>query len=200
MKKTLFIATLFFIIGISSKAQKAELPFNEDKKFCYQGVVEIPNKNREQLYKEAKEYVLLNYKNKDFPVLIEEENERIYVKGTFKVRFRKYYFPIFFKTKIYDEVYTMKIYFKDNKIRYEISDIFLQRKINAKATGYYWGYGISTTSIKESEIIKYDLEKFYIKRYRGQFYRLFQDSDKDIKNEIDKLSNYLKKDNNMNNW
>jgi len=200
MKKKLFYTVILIILGISSKAQKAELPFNEDKKICYQGVVEIPQKNKTQLYKEAKEYVLLNYINKGCPVILDEENERIYVKGAFKVRFRKFYFPFFFSTKKYDEVYTMKIYFKDNKIRYDISDIFIQRKLNAKATGYYWGYGVSTTTIKESEILKYDLEKLYIKRYRGKFYRLFQDSDNGTKGEIEKFSNYLKKDNNMNNW
>src|SRR5690606_26757048 len=122
------------------------------------------------------------------------------VKGSFKVPFRKYYFPIFFKTKIYDEVYTMKIYFKDQKFKYEVTDASIQRKIKAKIKGIYWGYGVSSSTITEAEVLKYDLEKLYIDRYRKPFYKVFQYSDKGIKGEIEKLTTYLNKENTMNEW
>lgn len=193
------ISLIILVLTLPSYSQ-IELPFNDDGKITYLGVLEDVNKTSEQLYLDTKEYILLNYESKGYPVLVDEKNKRIYVKGTFKVHFRKWYFPFFFRTKIYDEIYTLKIYFKDNRVKYEITDLFIQRKTNARISGYYWGYGVSTASIKESEVIKYDLEKLYIKRYRRKFYKLFQHTDKGIKSEIEALTKILIEENKMDDW
>ncbi len=190
MKAKLLV--LFFYTAIFSYGQEiAVCPFNEENKICYTGVVEIKGKTKEQLYRDAKEYILLNYTNNGCPTILDEENDRIYVKGSYKVHFRKRYFPIFFKTTIYDLVYTLKIYFKDGKIKYEMTDVFIQIKINPRATGIYWGYGVSTMQIKEAEVRKYDLEKLYIPRYRKEFYRLFQHTNNGAYGVVNIFSVYL---------
>lgn len=200
MQRILPLSGLFFILFNTAYAQLAEMPFNDESKICYDGIVDIPEKDKAHLYKEAKEYVLLNYTNNGYPVLLDEENERIYVKGAFEVPFRKYYFPFFINTKEYNEVYTMKLFFKDNKIRYEITDISIQRKLKAKVKGVYWGYGVSTSTISEAEVLKYDLEQLYIDRYRKPFYKLFQYSAKGIKGEIEKMSTFMAREYIIKDW
>lgn len=192
----LFLSTLNFNVY----CQLAELPFGDNQKIKYEGIVEVKKKSKSELYNDAKEYILMNYTNKGYPTLIDETNERIYVKGTFKVPFRKWYFPFIFKTTIYDEIYTLKLYFKEGRFRYEITEINIQRKTNARATGYYWGSGVTTTTLKQSEVITNELEKYYIPRYRKKKYKLFQSSDNSINKEISKLTYFLRKENKMNDW
>ena len=128
---TLFV---LFILTIKINAQDKDIimPMKEAK-ISYEGVVDIEGKNQQKLYADAKEYILLNYTAKDFPTILDEANERIYVKGTFKAHLRKYIFPFFFHSTVYDLIYTYKIYFKDNKYKYEITDMVLTRKTNAGA-------------------------------------------------------------------
>lgn len=198
--KKIILFLLVCLNNIILFSQLAELPFGDNHKIKYEGVVEVKQKSKSEIYTDAKEYILMNYTNKGYPTLIDEVNERIYVKGTFKVPFRKWYFPFIFKTTIYDEIYTLKLYFKEGKFRYEITELFIQRKTNARATGYYWGNGVSTATLKESEVITNELEKYYIPRYRKKKYKLFQSSDNSLNKEISKLKEFLTKENKMNDW
>jgi hypothetical protein len=199
MKKHLLIYLILFTLKIT--AQDIVMPMNEEQKICFSGVVDIPEKSQQKLYSAAKEYILLNYTARDFPTILDEVNERIYVKGTFKAHLRKYAFPIFFHSTVYDLIYTYKIYFKDNKYKYEITDMILTRKTNAKIKGYYWGNGISSASIKDGEVIKTDLEKMYkVKRYRQKWNKLFFMVETEVSNEVARFNKALQKEDKSKDW
>ena len=178
----------------------AIMPFNSDNKICYSGVVDIKGKNKEKLYKDAKEYVLLNYTSRDFPTILDEVNERIYIKGTFKTRLKRYAFPIFSHSTKYDLIYTLKIYFKDGKYKYELTDLMYIRKINAKIKGQYWGNGygggIINSEIQEAQVIKYTAERMYgIERYRKKYNKIIFMSNDGIVAELDNLERFMRKEN-----
>ena len=204
MKKSFKITSILILMCQFILAQKHPLtvmPFNEEGKICYSGVVEIKDKNQEKLYKDAKEYVLLNYTNREFPTILDETNERIYIKGTFKTKIRSYVFPFFTHSKPFDLVYTLKIYFKDGKYKYELTDLMYIRKINARIKGYYWGNGYGggmiNSQIQEAQVIKYTGERMYsVDRYRKYYSKLILLSDAGIKNELYNLEKFMHKDNN----
>ena len=190
-----------FILSAKLNAQEIIMPMNDEKKISYVGVVNIEGKNQQKLYADAKEYIVVNYTAKDFPTILDEANERIYVKGTFRTPLRKYIFPIFFHTTVYDLIYTYKIYFKDNKYRYEITDMVLTRKTNARLKGYYWGGGVSSGSIEEGQVFKTDLEKMYsVRRYRKKWNKLFYTVATEVNKEIERLNSYMKKENDSKKW
>ncbi len=183
------------------EGRHAILPFNSEGKICYTGVVDIPSKNQEKLYKDSKEYVLLNYTSKDFPTIAEDQGERIYIKGRFMAPHLKYGFPIFVHKTWWDVVYTVKFYFKDGKYKYEITDLFIMKKLPAKIKQQYWGYGYSKGNIEESKVIKKDLEKMYkVKRYRTRFALIFWKIDQGIKAEIANYEKYMKQENDQKKW
>lgn len=198
MKKLLFLAVTSFML---LQCKHVQLPFNSDNKISYNGVIDIPSKSQQKIYKDSKEYVLLNYTNRDFPTIADDHGERIYVKGRFTVPHLKYGFPIFMHVTKWDLVYTAKFYFKDGKYRYEITDLFIMRKLPAKIKTQYWGYGSSTGSINEAKIVKRDMEKIYkVKRYRTQFALICWKVDKGIKAEIANYEKYMKQENDQNKW
>jgi hypothetical protein len=198
--KIVLIVVLMCLGHIQLKAQLAELPFNEDDKICYTGIIDVPNKTKEEIYEQMKEYLFLNYTNKGNPITIDEKDNRLYVKGSFKVKFRKKYFPVTIITRVFDEVYTLKLFFKDNRMKYEIVDVTIQRKLDARVSGINWGYGLSSAKIKEAKIIMFNLEEFYTPKHRKKFGKLYQESDSGMKEVIKKFTNYLSEDNNLNNW
>lgn len=194
------LIVLFLTVAFFSKCKQAQLPMNTDNKVCYSGIVEIPNKTQEKLYADSKEYVLLNYTSREFPTILDEKNDRIYIKGKFKVPIMKYAFPIFVSKSWWELVYTAKFYYKDGKYRYEITDMFIMKKNKAKVTGSYWGGGYSGT-ITEAQIVKRDMEFIYsVKRYRTQFAQICWKIDDGIKLELAKYEKYMNQENNQKNW
>ena len=111
--KRLIILSIFIITSFINISQTI-IPL-KDSIICYGGVVDC-SKSQIKLYEDSKEYFLLNYTNKNMPVVLDEKNERIYAKGVFEVPFKKYG-----GTDEYNLIYTFKAYFKENKYRYEVT-------------------------------------------------------------------------------
>ena len=187
---------------VSQKSSKKTSMFlNEDGKIIYTNTVEINGKDQKKLYLDAKEYILLNNTDKGFPTILDDNNDRVYFKNSFIVPHRKYMFPIFFNNTDWNLVYTTKLYFKDGKYKYEVTDLFVWIKKKARINGMYWGYGISSATITEAQVIKKDLEKIYkVKRYRGRWSRIIYKTDKGIKSEIEKFEKYMNKENDLKKW
>ncbi len=180
------------------KDKHITMPIDENSKIAFSGVSAVVNKTKQQLYSSAKEYIVLNYTAKDFPTILDEQNERIYVKGTFKTHLKKS--PLTHAIK-YDLIYTYKIFFKDNKYRYEITDFILTQKTNSRISGYYWGGGFTGGSIKEGQVITTALEKMYaVKRYCTKKRKLFYIIDLEINKEITRLNDFMKKEIKVKEW
>jgi hypothetical protein len=120
MKKTkLFIGSLVIsslVICSSVMGQEENIinSFPHDSithKVTYQGVVQIPGINRNELYSRAKEWFAKNFKSvKDVLQMDDKEAGKLIGKGNFDIGDNCYY------------NFTLSIFIKDNKYKYIITD------------------------------------------------------------------------------
>lgn len=159
-------------------------------RIAYTGTIEL-QKSQQEIRKLAKEFVALNYVAKGRPLLVDDA-DKIFINGSVPVKFRKYVFPFFMNTKEYNEVFTMKLYFADNSLKYEISELYLTRNAGQRISTVNLGYGVTTGTLSAPQLINNRLERYNIPRYRKPFYKLFQTTDNGIRGEIESLERYIK--------
>jgi|GEM_PF-4953198 len=136
----------------------------DDKRgFYYQDILDIKGKNREEILEGVMKY--FSIKQKILNPFFYAKNDEYITTGSFKVKYRGF-FLFFFNTTSYTASFTFSIKIKDEKLKYEITDIVLvPENINVKSyswfntNNYGWGSGFTNTKIP-TEIPKKKLEVY----------------------------------------
>ncbi len=132
MKKLVLL--LGFIPFFSINAQdevlyKLELPLNDEKKIEFFEIIEVPGKTQSQLFSTAKQWIAENYKSaKDVIQLDDKEAGKLIVKGfgQYHTEQNRAYVGYYF-----DLWHTIKIFCKEGKVRFAITDLVEQVEINS---------------------------------------------------------------------
>lgn len=150
--------TLFTIINsiIITSAIAQELPVDcITNKVSYSEIIDAPSSSKKALFDKAKKWIVSkNTTLNPYTITYESEDGQVLGKGTFTlpVGRMKYVVP-----------FAIKIAVKDGKCKYELTDLMIQYRTEARASsgGYgYWGSSKST----EAETLEYSLETFYPSR------------------------------------
>lgn len=198
MKKLLNLLLLLFISNFTF-SQQYNLKFNEvEKKIYYENVLDFDGKSVSNLKEKVKKFLALERA----VIRYEDENE-IIATGVFDVIYRSHFLFIF-KTHKYNLLSDIKISFKENKIKYNITNFYLIPK-NIKLNTMSWyskptNYGMagwSTTKIP-TDIPKKPLEVHYHKTKLKPKYKIFPDVDGDMANFERKLIQTINE--NEDNW
>lgn len=162
------IAVLVFIFFISSHSYGQHFTVtsnglrdsdNVEKSFI---VIDVEKKSAEQLFNNAKKFIVQTYKNPDFVQKGIIENEYI--------RFNSYtpYIATINAglTKLkYDAKYAIELYFKDGRVRYEIIDLEIKTdgvSLNFTPKGALSGWYIYNKKGKlKQEVAKQEIESYF---------------------------------------
>lgn len=129
MTKVLF--GLFLILAIPSLGQEKKLfdilPVINGK-VNYTGIVIVDSTDKLKLYTKAKKWFIKQYRSaKDVIQLDDKENAEVIGKGFFETIWEN----SFTSERKVNVWHTVKIYLKDNKFKYEITDITLRYYVEA---------------------------------------------------------------------
>jgi len=114
--KKLFVVALIFL-SISSFAQKI-FP-EESGSIIYSGVVTVDSVKKDELYVRAKKWFVDTYNSAKNVLQMEDKEAGIIVgKGLFDIPY-----SLFIGSSIVSVSHTIKIYTKDGKYKYEVTDI-----------------------------------------------------------------------------
>lgn len=118
MKKFLVIITLFICNAIHAQDKMFDVLPLQDGKVVYTGVVEVDSANKDVLYSRAKKWFAEEYKSAQNVIQLDDKDAgEVLGKGLFKS-----YFTVFMEAQDVSVYHTVKIYVKDNKYKYEITD------------------------------------------------------------------------------
>jgi hypothetical protein len=130
-----------------------ELPVDgTTNKVSYTDIINAGSSSKKALFDKAKKWIVSkNTTLNPYTITYESEDGQVLGKGTFTlpVGRMKYVVP-----------FAIKIAVKDGKCKYELTDLMIQYRTEARASsgGYgYWGSSKST----EAETLEYSLETFY---------------------------------------
>lgn len=145
MKKLLLIALL--LIAFSSFAQQAvNMPKDSTtSKVAYIEVVEAEGVTAAELYSRAREWVSTSYKSANNVLQMDDKQEGKLIGKAYQ----DFVVPTAISKVTEQMWYTFKIYVKDNKYRYEITDIYSK------------GYPTQSNGFKSTEM---NVEEFFSKR------------------------------------
>jgi len=167
---------------------------NNTQQIEYEMIQNYVSINKLSLFEKAVEWSHIN----DMAIIYIDSinNDKVIFEKIFELKYTDKGLLSTIGSKEYGIQYSMIIDFKDEKIRCRITNInFLEYK-NPKATGINWGYGITTTNIREGEINAFDAENFYPieineKKYQEMYTYFFENINVEISKTISYLSKYL---------
>jgi hypothetical protein len=170
MKNLVFI--VLFISTFTAFAQP-ELPIDPDTDMIiYKEIVDVDSINKDQLYKNAIAWISIKFKSaKDVIQLDDAVNHRIIAKGNFDVYAGKKAAGII--------KFTLKIDTKDNKYKYEFTDLY-----HAGNSNYYPEHGPCEDMIKTKDRV------FGIS-YQKQYNKILTDMDETINRLIGSLKDKM---------
>lgn len=153
------ILLLYFCLLTSVNAQ--ELPVDATtNKVTYSEVVQVQGATKKSLFAKAKKWVATkNTEQNPYTISLETEQDGTIVgKGTFSLPGDRNKYVVKF---------AINIATKDEKCRYEFTDLVIQYKRAAGSSGggfSYWG----GSSYHEAETLEYTIETFYPTRLNGR--------------------------------
>ncbi len=176
MIKTL--TAIFLFLSISSFGQDQKLmgilPM-KDGKVNYTDIVMIDSMDKSKLYNKAKKWFIDQYKSaKDVIQLDDKENGEVIGKGFFETEWQTSIMSV----QNVSVWHTVKVYMKDNKFKYEITNFKLK-------------YYVPPTQFSSGSIIETAIEDFGKDREKNTK-RYFADVDKQVITLISSLLNFMK--------
>ena len=120
------LTTLFLILTISSFGQEQKLlgilPL-KDGKVTYTDVIQIDSTDKSKLYNKVKKWFIEQYRSaKDVIQLDDKENGEVIGKGFFETTWQ----TSIMSAQSVSVWHTVKVYIKDNKFKYEITNFNLK--------------------------------------------------------------------------
>lgn len=147
----------------SSNRNITIIKIDDEQNFYYQDIIDLKGKNRDKILEGVMKY--FSIKQKISNPFFYSNNDEYFTTGSFKVKYRGF-FLMFFNTTTYTASFTFSIKIKDEKLKYEITNIILvPENINVKSyswfntNNYGWGSGFTNTKIP-TEIPKKKLEVY----------------------------------------
>jgi hypothetical protein len=187
MKKILIKTIIIALMSISSLSYGQDkllgvLPL-QDGKVTYTGVINVDSTSKDELYSRAKRWFVDKYNSgKDVIQLDDKENGEVIGKGFFS---EIWYVNWAFSQKI--NVWTIvKIQVKDNKFRYEITNIDLKYHIDGQRGNSDYDTPIENWNVNNCGVGIYE-NKF--ESTKKEFYPKI---DSHIKETIQSLETYMK--------
>ncbi len=180
----------------------SQLPFNDiTRKIEYEEIINYESFDKQNLFENAFEWAQIS----DFAIsYIDSVNHnKIICEKIFELKYESKGLLATVGSREYGIQYSLILDFKDGKMRCRATNINFLKYEDPSMTGINWGYGITTTKIREGEIVTNDAEKFYPigkndKKYHEMFTYFFDNIDNEILNTINYLSTYISDSNN--NW
>lgn len=127
MKKLIFI--LLITLPIISICQDVPLD-SMTNKVCYSGIVNVDSTTKDVIYSKAREWFTVTFASAN-DVIQMDSKDQIIGKAFQNIYVTSMGMQV--KTRMF---YTVKIYIKDNKYRYEITDIYYKSYPTAQAGSY----------------------------------------------------------------
>lgn len=151
MKKCTIL--LIGVVIFNFCAAQQILPLDEDiNKIIYSEVVTVTGFSAQKLYENAKKWFALNKEGNPLEITSEDPSENtIYGLGGFLVPSGK---------RRIECIYSIRIYIKDGRYKYELIDFVLYHNTDASASASGFAFFKSRTE-KQAEEYKYSLETFY---------------------------------------
>lgn len=176
MNKVLF--SLFLILTIPSFGQEEKLfdilPMKNGK-VTYTGIVTVDSINKIKLYNNVKKWFIEQYRSaKDVIQLDDKENGEVIGKGFFETNWQ-YTFVDERKVNVW---HTVKIYLKDNKFKYEITNFTLK-------------YYVEGSMYSAGKNVEEAIENFGKDRERNTK-KYFAQVDAEVTSIISSLLNFMK--------
>ena len=179
MKKYVLLLILLTITKLGNSQDKLYgLPYdNNSEKITYESIIKVENIDQETLFKKGKEWLMTKYILKGNPLIMEDVSESIIiVTGYAPIQYRSR-FLIFWNTKEFNLLYTIKFSSKDNKYKLELTNFIIQEPVSGKSFGTVnWGgyanVGAVYARTKAPEIRNYPVENFFEKKYRRKKFGL----------------------------
>jgi len=174
MKKTILtIVVLAFITNVYSQVHYKSS--EDNRSIYYEEILDFSEKSKQELLELTKKYLLIN----NYSILYEDDND-IYAIGKLETKYRSW-FLFFFKTKLFNCVYDLKVSFKDEKLKYEARNfILLYKNYNVNTTSWLnnsnaFGPAVFSTTKIPTEVPKKPVDVHYRAKKTDKKHLLFQD-------------------------
>ena len=166
-------------------------------KVTFSQIVDVENKTKAQLYSDAQKWMAAFNTSNNLKVIQSFENDgEIIAQGIIKVKCSdNSLFSSCEGCRDYDLVYTLNVFVKENKFKFEITNFILQYQKGKSAMGMA-AYGVVAGNIKDNEIIAKNFEEFYPikkKACKDSWNAMFITVDEGISNVISSFTIALKK-------